>query len=143
MTRAAVLLLAFAFSACAPSEPEASHEPVYAPDPDEQAIHDWLTVWSRAQAAEVRRVCREEPGCDPAEYEDERRPETTFGWSGATSIRQIQDWARGPRFEVEANGREVLIYLENHRVVGAYSDPPNTPRRAICRDTDCYPNTAE
>jgi hypothetical protein len=107
------------------------------PDPDHAAIDAWLTSWSTAQAASVRETCAGEQGCDPTRYEPSARPETSFGWDGAQSVNRIADWARGPRYEVVANARRLLVYLESGSVTGVHMTDPDGTRRAICRDADC------
>ena len=100
-------------------------------------LASWLTEWSRAQAASVRETCRAEPGCDPSDYEPEARPATTFGWDGPQRVEKVADWARGPRYRVEANGRTVLMYLEDNAVVGVYLLTVDGGRRNLCRDEAC------
>ena len=107
-------------------------------DPVRSAIDEWLTAWSTSQAASVREICEREPGCDPSKYTPEARPETSFGWDGAQSIEKTADWARGPRFWVQANGRRVLLYLENGRVTSAYFEAPDGVRKNICRGEACH-----
>ena len=109
-------------------------------EPLRPVIDGWLTGWSTAQAASVRETCEKDPGCDPSKYTPEARPETSFGWDGAQSIEKTADWARGPRYWVQANGRRVLLYLENERVLGAYIETPDGGRNSICRDAECYPS---
>lgn len=105
--------------------------------PDHEAINEWMLSWSRAQAASVRESCLEEPGCDPAEYEPEAQPVTSFGWNGASSITPTADWAEGPRYHARANGRTVLVYLRNHTVASVYLMTDDGGRRNICRDAEC------
>lgn len=107
--------------------------------PYEIVIDAWLTSWSEAQTESVRGTCLKEPGCDPNKYTPSARPQTTFGWNGAARISSTADWARGPRYWVTANGRNVLIYLEGNRVVGAYLETDDGGRRNICRDDECTP----
>lgn len=123
-----VCLIPVSASGQVESPPTGEYPPVLA---------SWLTEWSRRQAASVQETCRAEPGCDPSDYEPEARPATTFGWDGPQSVEKVADWARGPRYRVEANGRTVLIYLENNVVVGVYLITPDGGRRNLCRDEAC------
>jgi hypothetical protein len=107
-------------------------------DPAHAAINEWLTGWSTAQAASMRATCEKEPGCDPKKYTPEARPETSFGWNGAQDIKRNEDWAKGPRYRVVANGRALLVYLDNLKVVGVYMITSDT-RTNICRDAECEP----
>ena len=101
------------------------------------SIDSWLTEWSTRQAASVQEICRAEAGCDPDEYAASARPETSFGWDGAQSVQRIEDWARGPRYQVTANGRSVLIYLEEGDVVGVDLNTSDGGRTNISRDDSC------
>jgi hypothetical protein len=119
--------------------PATTPAPPAPPDPARTAINAWLTAWSTAQAASVRETCEREVGCDARRYLPEARPETTFGWDGAQRIERIDDWARGPRYRVQANGRTTLIYLQGTSVVGVDFLAPDGSRRNICRDSACNP----
>ena len=125
--------------ACAESAPESEVAASAEPDPTREAIDDWLIGWSTAQASSVQESCEQDPGCDPSQYAPEARPETTFGWDGAESVEPTADWARGPRYWVQANGRRVLLYLEGNRITGAYTEPDGM-RTNLCRDDECYPS---
>ena len=125
---ASVLTLPLSASGQVGQPPTSGYPPV---------IASWLTNWSRAQAVSVQETCRAEPGCDPKSYEPEARPETTFGWDGPQRVEKVADWARGPRYRVVANGRTVLMYLENNVVVGVYLITADGGRRNLCRDDGC------
>jgi hypothetical protein len=101
------------------------------------SIDSWLTEWSTRQAASTQETCRAEPGCDPDEYAASARPETSFGWDGAQSVQQTEDWARGPRYQVTANGRSVLMYLEEGDVVSVFLNTSDGGRTNLCRDGSC------
>ena len=121
-------------------EPAIVPAPTPKPDPTRAAIGAWLTAWSSAQTASVRATCEQESGCDPSQYTPTARPETTFGWDGPQRIERIDDWARGPRYRVQANGRTVLMYLEGGNVVSVYLLTSDGGRRSICRDQGCDPS---
>lgn len=119
--------------------PVVQSSPVASPaDPAQTAINKWLTSWSKAQASSARETCEKEAGCDPAKYAPEARPETSFGWDGAQSIQRIEDWAKGPRYQVAANGRTLLVYLEGLKIVGVYMLADDS-RTNVCRDAACAP----
>jgi hypothetical protein len=101
------------------------------------AIDDWFTRWSTAQAASLQETCRGESGCDPSEYAPSARPGTSFGWDGAQSVNRIEDWARGPRYNATANGRRVLIYMENGAVTTVDMLGGDGSRTNLCRDGSC------
>lgn len=109
------------------------------PDSTRKVIDEWLIGWSIAQANSVQETCEQDPGCNPSQYAPEAQPTTTFGWDGAENIEQTADWARGPRYWVHANGRRVLLYLEDNRVTGAYMNR-NGVRTSLCRSDECYPS---
>ena len=122
------------------SEPTSNQTPSTAEvdqDPAQATIDAWLTAWSTAQASSVRETCEQEPGCDPGQYAPEARPETSFGWDGAQAIERIDDWARGPRYVVQANGRTLIVYLEDNPITGVYLTTPGRwptqylPRRGM------------
>lgn len=131
----------------APTQPTSEAAPASAPpkqqpvaDPAKVAIDAWLTGWSKAQASSVQATCRAEPGCDPNKYNPSSKPETSFGWDGATSMERIEDWAKGLRYHVIANGNSLLIYLDNNRVVGVYALTSDGGRSVVCRDAKCAPS---
>lgn len=100
---------------------------------EQRGIDAWLVGWSKKQSASIREQCSSGAlACDPASYLPEARPETTFGWDGASEVTRTTDWARGRRYWVEAGGRRVLLYLEGGQVASAYMDPPGQPRRNLC-----------
>jgi len=102
-------------------------------------IDNWLVRWSTAQTASARASCMKDAACNPADYVPQARPETTFGWNGARSIERIPDWAKGPRYWVEANGRRVLLYFDGNRIVGAYIETADGGRSNICGERSCNP----
>ena len=101
------------------------------------SIDSWLTEWSTRQATSIQETCRAEPECDPDEYAASARPETSFGWDGAQSVQQTEDWARGPRYQVTANGRSVLMYIEEGDVVSVDLYTSDGGRTNLCRDNSC------
>ena len=108
-------------------------EPVTVPqDPAVAQIDAWVTGWSERQAAEMRRLCEAAADCTPTAD----RPETSFGWAGTSSAVRTDDWARGPRYNVVANGRPLLVYLEGGAVVSVYSTAGGG-RNTVCTEVSC------
>lgn len=106
-------------------------------NPDHEAINAWLTGWSERQAASARETCSNEAGCDPSRYEPAARPETTFGWGGASGFERIEDWAQGPRYWVTANGQRALVYLQDRDIASVHLGLPDGGRRTLCRNVEC------
>ena len=141
------VVIALACSCAAPRDDQPSQEqppeaanvpaPTPKPDPTPAAIGIWLTSWSTAQAASIRATCEQESGCDPSRYMPDARPETTFGWDGPQRVERIADWARGPRYRVRANRRNILIYLESGNVVSVDLVTSDGGSRNLCRDQAC------
>lgn len=105
--------------------------------PSRGTIDQWLIGWSTAQAASMRETCDLELGCDPSQYLPQARPATTFGWSGASSVKAAPNWAQGPRATVVANRRSVLMYFKEGVVVGVYLFTSDGGRRNLCRNEAC------
>ena len=121
-----------------PSRPASPAAPASSiPAAHRDAINAWLTAWSESQAASVRETCRSEPGCNPDQYLPSARPQTSFGWDGASRIEPTADWAQGPRYHATANGRTALIYLRDGRVVSVYL-MTDGGRRHLCREEECH-----
>ncbi len=102
---------------------------------DHAVIDLWLTHWSKSQAKEFRRLCKDDSACK-ARNADAARPKTSFGWNGSQEIRPTANWARGRRYWVTANNRSVLLYLEGDRVDGAYFEEDGM-RTNLCRGSSC------
>lgn len=105
------------------------------PDTVRSVIDAWMIRWSEKQAASIQEVCEQESGCDPTQYLPSAEPETSFGWDGADRIEKTHDWAEGPRYHAEANGRTVLVYMKNRNVHSVYS-LTSDERRNLCRGVD-------
>jgi hypothetical protein len=138
MTVATVLNIAIFLGGC--GAPDASDQEEARPGAAAEtppAIDAWLTGWSEGQAGSIRETCEQDPQCDSSQYLPEARPETSFGWDGADAVEQIDDWADGPRYQVEANGRTIIMYLRDGEIVGVDLMMPSGERRNLCRDEEC------
>ena len=143
-TGAGLIIIILAFGVISviamPPQPDpipAAGPPQVTADLGPPTIATWLIKWSGLQAASTQETCRAETGCDPAQYEPSARPETSFGWDGPQSVEKIADWARGPRYRVRANGRSVLMYLEDGEVITVDMLGADGGRTNLCRDGSC------